>query len=809
MFFDDLHNVAELRSNELAGHPSDRQLAKRTGASKSTICNWLPRTPGTTGDRPTRRILPRDLTQLLSVIEEIRAEAQARGKLTGSAATLLDAGRWKKSYEAECDRRAKTSRITTERVNARAVLHEQERRARWQALPDRPRPLSMWTAKQLGVHGAIAGTSSRRGDFVLPTYIVREHDRRLRQHLAAAVDSAETTLVLVCGTSCTGKTRTAFEAVRAVVPTWQLIFPKTSDSLLALLAADAAGPGTVLWLNEVQNVLKGPTGEAAAAALLTRLEDDGPTLIIATLWPSYRDEFTTTLSAGSSDPHPHARALLAQARLTDVPKAFTRDQVTALAAYADPSLKAAARSGAVTITQILAAGPDLVDHCENPATPEGVYGRAVIEAAMDAYRLGVTGPLPLAFLQEAAPSYLSDDERAKADDSWFSSALTYARVPVKEVVSALQPVARFTGMGALPDVVTLADYLQQHARTIRGSTCPPAPFWQAAAAHLSAPDSLLILGRAAERRLRRRHAALLYQAAVKAGDPSGWEHLVEMRKEMGDWRGVERIVQAAAESGRPFGWVRLAEMREKAGDLQEAERLYQAAVKAGDSFGWVGLAEMREKAGDLQEAERLYQAAVETGDPFVGVWLAEMRETAGDLQEAERLYRAAVEAGDPFAWMRLVEMWELAGDRQGAERVAQAAAEAGNPSGWGRLAEMRKKAGDLQEAERLYRIAAEAGEPLVWRHLVVMREKAGDRQGAERMAQAAAETRDPSGWVWLAEMREEAGDRQGAERLYRAAADAGSGNELIHFTERRSDRPKEKQGLRYGLEPDGTSSTPW
>ncbi|GGL57115.1 hypothetical protein [Planomonospora parontospora] len=67
-----------------------------------------------------------------------------------------------------------------------------------------------------------------------------------------------------------------------------------------------------------------------------------------------------------------------------------------------------------------------------------------------------------------------------------------------------------------------------------------------------------------------------------------------------------------------------------------------------------------------------------------------------------------------------------------------------------------------------------------------------DAAYAALLYQAAAGAGDSSGWVWLAEMWAEAGQWPEAERLYRVAAEAGNGDELIRFTERRSDGPREK-----------------
>ncbi|MEU1465238.1 hypothetical protein ABZ467_32085, partial [Streptomyces sp. NPDC005727] len=155
-----------------------------------------------------------------------------------------------------------------------------------------------------------------------------------------AADSASL-LVVVRGESCTGKTRTAVEALTAVPDDFQLLFPTDADSLLAMLAADALGTRTVLWLNEAQHYLDGPAGEAAAAALLRRLDADGPFIALATLWPDH-DKTLTTASTSSDDPHRQARALLSQAHYVHLPNSFAEhlDAVRRAASH-DASLASA------------------------------------------------------------------------------------------------------------------------------------------------------------------------------------------------------------------------------------------------------------------------------------------------------------------------------------------------------------------------------------------------------------------------------------------------------------------------------------
>jgi hypothetical protein len=289
-------------------------------------------------------------------------------------------------------------------------------------------------------------------------------------------------------------------------------------------------------------------------------------------------------------------------------------------------------------------------------SPHGIYGKALISAAMDAHRLGVTVPLPLGFLRDAAPGYLTDRERATADpDTWFTHALTHAQTLIKQTTRPLQNVPRPSGMGALPGVVRLADYLQQHGRRTRRGCCPPATFWDAAAEHLAAPIDLTRLADAAKQRHRYRHAAQLYGAAA-SGNTDALLALVRMREEAGDREEAERLYRAAADTGNTEATLNLARMRKEAGDREEAEQMYCGAADTGNRLALWHLAGMREEAGDREEAERLYRAAIDAGNPFALLGLTRMREEAGDREEAERLYRAAADARNTEALMQLARI---------------------------------------------------------------------------------------------------------------------------------------------------------
>ncbi|MFF0001510.1 hypothetical protein [Streptomyces avermitilis] len=477
-FFEDLRRVGALKKGLLGGRPADHPLSKIPEAqvSRDTIGAWL------RGERFPQRLEP-----LLSVLGKIRVEAASQNLLNNPAdgvsgesiAELLAEDRWREKWTVEQRRRTQSNQKDAEREQARRVLADEERWVRRAALADRPRPVRSWTPKRLGVHPAIPGhpAGPDGAGFVLPAYVSRPHDDRLHTRLAAAVTDSTSLLVVVRGESCTGKTRTAFQALTAVPDDFHLLFPADADSLLAMLAADALGPRTVLWLNEAQHYLDGPAGEAAAAALLRRLDTDGPFIALATLWPDRDKALTTTPTAGKDDAHRQARALLAQADYIHLPPSFAAhlDTVRHMA-LRDASLAAALETGGTDVTQVLAAGPDLVAHYEHTDGPHGVYGKALISVAMDAYRLGITGPLLLAFLHDAAPGYVTDSERAAADpDTWFSDALTHARTLIKQIIRPLQDVPNPPGWEHFPTWSALPTISNCMAAELASTSAHPPP----------------------------------------------------------------------------------------------------------------------------------------------------------------------------------------------------------------------------------------------------------------------------------------------------------------------------------------------
>lgn len=780
-FSDELRRVEELRRRLPASvRPSLRELADFARRSHGTIDNWL-----------SGRTFPADVDTLAGVIALI-GQAAARGGVRDDA-PLLDPARWRDRHGAVNRARVREAERARRGRQAAEDLAAAEAQARCEALTDPPQRLGCWTAARLRVHPSISGVGSHAHGFVLPAYVERSHDRQLREALLTAAEGTEAVLVVVRGSSCTGKTRAAYEAVRhaGALEEWDLVFPRTASSALEVLAARALAPRTVLWLDDVHRLLAGRDGEALAAGLLSRLDQPGPVIVVATLWDAAFSDLTAPPrdhTAGAADPHCHARALLDRATAAvRVPPAFDARDLRALDSIGDdPALAAAvhaSRDG--KITQTLAAGLQLADRYESSQEPPACYARALVSAAMDACRLGWNAPLPDGFLRDAASGYLTDEQRTAAGPGWFTSALADVRARVQRVAAALEPVPRPDGMGARPGVSRLADYLDAHGRAVRQHVVPPQSFWAAAARHAEGAGLLARLSREAEARHLGRDAERLAGLATAAGDPGAHTMLAEMRERAGDRPGAERMARLAADGGDPRCCAALAWLRERAGDHEGAERVARLAAVTGDTDALRGLMEKRERAGDRQAAERLARLAAGAGDPDALRRLARGRERTGDAESAERLYGLAAGAGDKRAYNALAKMLERSGDGHGAEETARLAAGAGSPRCYTTLAWMRERAGDRQGAERLARLAAGAGDRHALRELAELWERAGDRQGAERLAGLAAGTGNTDALNSLTEARERAGDRRGAERLARLAAEAGDPDALRRLERRR------------------------
>ena len=253
------------------------------------------------------------------------------------------------------------------------------------------------------VHRAIDAPGASASLPLLPAYVERDHDRRLRAVVKQASAGRSTASVLVGGSS-TGKTRACWEAVQALPHEWRLWHPiDPSRPEAAAEALPAVGPRTVIWLNEAQHYLLTPQrglvrrsrlGSASCCVI--------PSVGRSCCWAPF-GRSTGRSSRGLRIPS--SRTTTCTRRPVqlftgidlDVPDAFTGPSLRAVqaAAKADPRLdEAAEHAEDGRVTQFLAGAPALLERYRTaPAA-----ARALIEAAMDARRLGHGLYLPYSLL---------------------------------------------------------------------------------------------------------------------------------------------------------------------------------------------------------------------------------------------------------------------------------------------------------------------------------------------------------------------------------------------------------------------------
>ena len=583
----------------------------------------------------------------------------------------------------------------------------------------------------LEVHRPVQPEDAPPGLPALPTYVPRKHDTELNSVVRAAGKGSSGIAVLVGGSS-TGKTRACWEALQLLRDQqsgwrlWHPIDPSRPDA--ALRELPAIEPRTVVWLNEAQFYLDpadGGLGERVVAGLRELLRDPAraPVLVLATLWPQFWERLTAS-PAGGVDPHAQARELLAGQDIT-VPTAFTVAQLHRLSQAGDARLaQAAAAAQDGQVIQFLAGAPELLARYRN-APPAAA---ALIHAAMDARRLGMGPALPQAFLEAAAPWYLTDAEWDALGEDWLEQALAYTAVPCKGVRGPLtrsrphsaRTRAPGSGSRAAGDQLAgrqggtpggppyrLADYLDQHGRYHREGQFPPAGFWAAVADH-AFPGDQARLGDAAHARGLYRDAAQIHKNAAARGNFDAVFYLSDPPHYLRADVGPLRWAAAHAPLDDPRAVARLLDRLRAAGVPEQVAALAERAaadVPLDDPFDLARLLDSLRAAGVPEQvaalAERAAAHATLNDPSAVADLLARLRAAGVPEQVAALAERAAADVplDDPFDLARLLDSLRAAGVPEQAavllRRDPAAHVSLDDPSAVARLLDSLREAGSL------------------------------------------------------------------------------------------------------------------
>lgn len=170
-----------------------------------------------------------------------------------------------------------------------------------------------------------------------PPYLPRQADQELAAAVTTDIYPESSRVVLLVGVPISGRTRTLWEGMIRNLPSrWVLRPPRglSAGDLAAVLREEPLASPDVLWLDDLDTLLTGESGEELAESLAQFLDDPAmpEVLVLATAG-------TDPVGLGYQ-----ARSLLARATTVRLPAAFTADELDALAglpAPADPRISEA------------------------------------------------------------------------------------------------------------------------------------------------------------------------------------------------------------------------------------------------------------------------------------------------------------------------------------------------------------------------------------------------------------------------------------------------------------------------------------
>jgi hypothetical protein len=543
------------------------------------------------------------------------------------------------------------------------------------------------------------GPAGRRLDPDLPSWV--ERDKGAEVYAAVRVAAERGGFVLLVGDSSVGKTRLLYEAAERVLPGWAVLVPDLGDGALLNVIAEAAFklPRLIVWLDELHRFLDGPylspgSNPVTAGALRRLLDSPRPVVIVGTLWPEHVRELRGT----APDPetghlrarYPAAVDVLDERRRVEVTlhtfSPAERKAATTLA-YEDPRLAEAVADRAFNVTEVLAGAPDLIRRYEQ-ATGDC---RAVLQAAMDARRAGIHGPLTGSLLTAAARAYLTD---VHADDEWFPS-----------VLAELTRADRGTSpLIAIPDIrrravdgYIAADYLLQYAMRKHRRDRIPAVAWQSFIEHARDLDDLQRLASNAHARLLYRIAEPAYLRLARTAHPdAAWA----ARRAAGIMTGQERTDEAitllarAADADDPFAPEDLARLLARDGRISELSQRADAADKSAATH----LIDLLVRDGRQQEAVDALQSWAASSDMPFASWASEtLADLLADMGDVDSLRARAIE-GDYQAAHRLIGLLEARGDFQQAIYALQPQLDGGSQWAAVTMSDLLVRQGRREEA---------------------------------------------------------------------------------------------------------------
>ncbi|MBZ9638087.1 tetratricopeptide repeat protein, partial [Streptomyces sp. PSKA30] len=266
--------------------------------------------------------------------------------------------------------------------------------------------------------------------------------------------------VVVVGESTAGKSRAAFEAMRARLPDHAFIRPQSRTGLRAVVEVVQRQRRCVIWLDDLQRYLG---SDGLTAQLLERLLGDGTRhiVVLATMRAQERARYTAdgiSSDPGNAEIAREQREVLDRATEIRINRTWTPAELERAQEFAgDPRIAVALEHcDRFGLAEYLAAGPKLLALWQDGWAP-GTHprGAAIVAAAVDARRAGVYGGLPPEVLQAMHEHYLLQRGGARLRPEPWEEAMIWATRAAYATSGLLVPEGpdRYVVFDYLPDVV--------------------------------------------------------------------------------------------------------------------------------------------------------------------------------------------------------------------------------------------------------------------------------------------------------------------------------------------------------------------
>ncbi|WP_201304790.1 tetratricopeptide repeat protein [Streptomyces sp. GS7] len=585
----------------------------------------------------------------------------------------------------------------------------------------------------------------------LPPYVIRERDGELNAALERAGSIGG--LVLLLGEPFAGKSRTALTALTERLPGFRVFAPARGADLRRLPALLTDRPGRyAVWLDDLDGYL-GDTDGGLEPRLLGQL-----TTLRVVVLATMREEAYDACRA-----EPRGR-VLDLAHTVELPREWSAAERDRLARcdrlIGDPRLAEAVRSsGPEGVPAYLTLSRTLWEEWWRARRADRhPRGHALVCAALDLARCGLTGPLPMELLLKVHEGYgdVTGMERESVADAraWATERRH----------GLLRLLIRVTG-----DTWRAAPFLFEAVARHEELPAVDGQVW-GCALEAARMDEAYDYAKIAAK------ARVAFECAAEAGDSSALHNLGLLAESLGEEAEAEQWLRRAAQAGETKSAGRLGRMLAERGDGEAAEPFLATTAETGDVEAATLLGKLLR-----ERAERWLSVGAEGGSGEAAHLLGDLQLGSGDMDGAFGSYLRAVDAGYAPVAASMARVNQLWNDHESAVAWLRRAADAGDVWAAAELAGYVQKEGHTEHrrvetvdmALDDIRYGAERGRALDATNLGVLLEERGRADEARLWYMKGHKDGDAYGAFRLAELHKKEGATTSAMTWYRKAAALG------------------------------------